>query len=397
MALEKSIDQLAMTDLLALIDGEVREGRKLDYKQSVPGSGSEDRKEFLYDVSSFANDAGGYLLYGISERRDQEGRQTGIPEAITGLPDGNLDQLAQRLENLLRSGIKPRVPGYKFSLIEDPGYRPVLALWIPTSWIKPHMVIYDGLQRFYSRNSSGKYPMDVQEIHAAVLASATRRERIEGFRRDRLAVIQSDETPIPVEVGPKVILHIVPIRAFDPGFQVDVKAVYRMRRGLQPLSGASVGSRYNFDGFLTFDKNDDKPSANSYLQLFRSGCLEAVDTGLHYMTDGRMYVADIALGSRLFDALRRYLDMCLELAVEPPLVIMLSLIGVRGFEIKPLGYPNLHPTPIDRDVLAPAEVLIEELGQSPEVILRPALDAIWNAAGFPACVRFDETGRWIDR
>ena len=37
------------------------------------------------------------------------------------------------------------------------------------------MVIYDGLQRFYSRNSTEKYPLDVQEIHAAVLASATRR------------------------------------------------------------------------------------------------------------------------------------------------------------------------------------------------------------------------------
>ena len=58
MALDKLIDQLTMTDLLAIIEGEVREGRKLDYKQSVPGSSSEDRREFLYDVSSFANPLG---------------------------------------------------------------------------------------------------------------------------------------------------------------------------------------------------------------------------------------------------------------------------------------------------------------------------------------------------
>jgi|WetSurMetagenome_2_1015567.scaffolds.fasta_scaffold32415_2 hypothetical protein len=71
-------------------------------------------------------------------------------------------------------------------------------------------------ERFFARNSGGKYALDVTEIRAAFMLSETRAEQIRNFRLDRIGKIISEETPIPLRNNPKVVLHIIPITAFDP-------------------------------------------------------------------------------------------------------------------------------------------------------------------------------------
>ena len=68
--ISKSFDQIEKSDISALIANDVRENRMLDYKEKLPGSSDSEKTELLADVSSFANAAGGYILYGIREKRD---------------------------------------------------------------------------------------------------------------------------------------------------------------------------------------------------------------------------------------------------------------------------------------------------------------------------------------
>ena len=76
------IDRSYIDDLI--LNG-VSESINLDYKQDLILAKDDDKKEFLADVSSFANAAGGDLIYGISEKRDEQGKTTGIPEKSDGL------------------------------------------------------------------------------------------------------------------------------------------------------------------------------------------------------------------------------------------------------------------------------------------------------------------------
>ncbi|OGR94013.1 MAG: hypothetical protein A2V88_16180 [Elusimicrobia bacterium RBG_16_66_12] len=66
-------------DLVSLRDNAVAEGKLIDYKLEV-GTTREARKEFLKDVSSFANAAGGHLLVGVAEG------PPGLPADFPGLP-----------------------------------------------------------------------------------------------------------------------------------------------------------------------------------------------------------------------------------------------------------------------------------------------------------------------
>src|SRR3954451_17276289 len=68
--IEKPVQGISKDDIDALVADEVREGRTLDYKEKLPGNADKDKKEFLADVSSFANAGGGDMIFGVVEKRD---------------------------------------------------------------------------------------------------------------------------------------------------------------------------------------------------------------------------------------------------------------------------------------------------------------------------------------
>lgn len=80
----KPLDQLDENDLLVLIAEGLSERRVRDYKAALPGNSEGERKEFLYDVSSFANAAGGHLIYGMVE-------EGGIPIQLPGIAIANAE------------------------------------------------------------------------------------------------------------------------------------------------------------------------------------------------------------------------------------------------------------------------------------------------------------------
>src|SRR3954471_2080728 len=65
--LAQRLDELSFTTIEALVAAGLREGRTLDFKRDPVGGRDEDKREFLADVSAFANTAGGDLLFGVEE------------------------------------------------------------------------------------------------------------------------------------------------------------------------------------------------------------------------------------------------------------------------------------------------------------------------------------------
>src|SRR6266540_626883 len=101
MVLAQALASITESDLQRLIDNEVAETRTIEYKLALPGTRDAERKEFLADVSSFANANGGDLLYGVEAIR-------GVPRALRGLSSGSEDDDILRLESMIRDGITPR-------------------------------------------------------------------------------------------------------------------------------------------------------------------------------------------------------------------------------------------------------------------------------------------------
>jgi predicted HTH transcriptional regulator len=191
----RNLDSLTEKDLSSLIRNSVREGRSIEYKEDLPGNSDDDRREFLSDVSSFANAGGGDLIYGIKEKRDSQAIPTGEPETIIPL-SVNVDATSLRLHEMAQGGIDPRIPGLRVRAVPIQAGGSTVIVRVPKSMAGLHMVTYKNLARFYARNSSGKYQLDAHEIRAGFVAAETGHQRLSSFRLERVAKISANEGPV---------------------------------------------------------------------------------------------------------------------------------------------------------------------------------------------------------
>jgi hypothetical protein len=388
----KSLEQITKEDLQALIDNAVLERRTLDYKQSLPRRTDSSKKEFLADVSSFANAAGGDLVYGISQDRE-----TGEPRELLGLIVENVDQEILRLENLVRNGIDPRIPSVEIQPCSLSNSRVALIIRVKKSWISPHRVILGGHDKFYSRSSNGKYPLDVTELRTAFTVAGSNVERIKKFREERISQIFANETPLPFLENAKIVAHIIPLIALDPVQYIDVKKIAEYHSKLKPMVCMGWDYRYNLDGFLTFALSREGVSY-SYVQVFRSGIIEAVEGLLLKPQKEELLIPSVAYEKELVNSIREYLSVLRELNVGLPALIFLTFVGIKGYS---MYVPQTHrfwlsgrvPT-IERDIIFLPEAVIESYEDKVEEILRPIFDAVWNSCGLERSVNYDENGHW---
>jgi hypothetical protein len=387
MALNKPLEALEESDLQALVDSQVSEHKTVEYKAVLPGNADGDKKEFLADVSSFANASGGDLIYGIRE-------QSGVPIELSGLELSDVDAEILRLESCIQTGIAPRL----FRIVETQPValptkqRYAIVIRIRKSWAAPHMVTFKNDAKFFSRNSRGKYQLDVSELRSAFLLSETVAERVRTFRTERLSTIIAGEAPEALdESAPKIVLHIVPFGAFELATNPNLGVLTQVDhvRLLEPLRLASGGfpaPHYNFDGLLVSVRD-------AYTQVFRNGSIESVDTSIlsasreHRFTSGSIYE------TRLLQALKRYVKAQQRLDVELPLVVMISLLGVKGYAIRfdKTGF-LVDDHRIDRSNLIVPEILIESYDCDLAGVMKPIFDTIANAAKWPCSMNYNEDG-----
>jgi hypothetical protein len=198
---------------------------------------------------------------------------------------------------------------------------------------------------------------------------------------------------------PALVLHLVPFSAFTDFRGIDLAAAMKVHELLRPLDAMGFTPSFNFDGFINF-RGADTPQRPGYTQLFRNGIIEAVLVGVLRNSPGDITL----LPSKPFErhaveAVPNYLKALAILEVTPPIVTMITLDNVRGayLGMKQDEMIVQPPPPFDRDSLFLPEVVFEEFGSETDQIkaLKPAFDALWNAAGRFHSPYFDASGRWV--
>ena len=111
--LPKHPDQLSNDDIDAwirrLVDAQEPEGALLDYKQEIKLGSQTERRELAKDITSFANEIGGTLVYGVPEDKSNS-RAAPVPLRPYGIkPIPGLDQ---DLENIFSTVIFPNLDSF---------------------------------------------------------------------------------------------------------------------------------------------------------------------------------------------------------------------------------------------------------------------------------------------
>jgi len=282
--------------------------------------------------------------------------------------------------------------------VEPSGH--VLVLHIPRSWGGPHMVTFKGHGKFYSRNSAGKYPMDVTELRRAFSGTTQIGEQIQEFRLQRVSAIAAGENFADLPTGSKIVLHACPFSALTLETLIDPRVVGMNHVLLRPLYADAWNQRFNIDGILGYHVDTQIYGTRSYMQVYRDGRIECVDTRLLQPRNelGRR-IPSIAVEAALVCQVSRIFQLYTKLGIEPPVAIMLSLIGVKGFEmgVDPLDGTSGGQNEIDREQILLLPQIVDNYESDPAAMLRPLLDSLWNAAGFSGCPDYDGAGQPLPR
>jgi hypothetical protein len=382
----KTIEAVEPDDIKALLENRVSESQTLEYKSCLPGTAPEDRRDFVADISALANTAGGVIIYGVATERDERGQDTGLPREIVGVVIDNLDQEVLRLTQLVHDGLSPSMAArirLKTITIDT---KTVLLCGVSRSIAGPHMVMLQGIRRFWRRSTAGNYQPDVTELRRMFLESQSWTDEAQEFRRKRLDLIQSLQAHPMIDVTNFVLLEILPLGRLNE--MIDLRAHAEAMRMIKPPGASGWDHRFNADGFTTYARNAER-AIRSYVQWFRFGGMEVYWSGV--VRPGTSGKGKLFAAGAVGEVLTNYVKMGTEslqgiLGRDLPYVILFSLHGVRGASIpEPYGFFDEHQ--IERDDMVLPPVTLEEQPQNLDEVLLPILDVLWQSAGFGGAPR----------
>jgi Schlafen, AlbA_2 len=392
----KPIGEIGEQDLLGLIESGVIENRQLEYKAELPETGDNAKKEFVRDVVSFANSAGGHIIYGIAE-------SSGVPTRFEPISEDKIDGAKLRLEQIIRSSVEPTIQGLKIERVKLPstgGH--ALIIEIPRGLFGLHMIKNRGA--FITRTSAGKSELDVNEIRAVFTGAEATSSRLREFRADRTANIQNGNALWPLCSSRVGVIHLLPLASFASGYrcQIDkipqeiVPILYPM--GRRP---STYIPKFTFEGYANqMWWGGEGGMLNGYSHLFRNGAIEKVNAGFLDQSPApepdtagdvaQLYWFEI----QIMDCAERMLKIMELLEIPGPYYLLVAFLNVQGLRVTSAEREHFlrDVRTIDRQNLILPEVLLESADISIEAEMRSSFDMIWNAAGWKRSFSYDEHG-----
>ena len=395
-----NLNDLAPSHIQSLIDSEVPESLTLEYKQQLPTKQADESREFVYDIAAMANSAGGHIVYGIVDRRGEDSKSTGVADKLSGVKIPNPQAEIDRLANLIRDSIAPRLTGVVMQPVScDEG--DALVVRVPRSWNKPHMVTAGGVNKFLARAATGKYPMSVDEIGRAFSEQSELGERIQEWRSHRADLLARGKGPAQLAGAVTMLFHVIPADALSGGILRQSWRVTDDEKNYMYVPHGPYHPRYNADGFICLAQTGlDQEGAYGYTQMFRSGIVEYADSNFFWPPMGG--AGPMVLAQELEkqmvhcykDAVTRYRKQ----GRSEPLYVGFSLIGIEEkqffFNVMSLAFPA--KSTIRLNVFTSPEVLVDpsEPEEQPfEKTLLPLVDTLWQVGGYQGtpCKR---QGQW---
>jgi hypothetical protein len=379
------LNELDPSDIQELIDSEVAENQSLEYKQKPPSGQSDEKREFLYDIAAMANASGGDLIYGIVDRRGEDKQATGIAEKVAGLKLGNPQSEIDRLTNLVRDGIEPRVSGIVMRTVTcfDGD---VWVIRVPASWNKPHMVTIGGVNKFFGRTATGKYPMSVDEIGRVCSEQRELGETIRNWRSHRADLIARGEGPVALAGTVKTLFHVIPASAFSRAILRESWKLPEEDKNHIHVPHGINGFRYNADGFLGLAQAGNNVYA--YTQVFRSGTIEYADgqcSGPAPIDSNNIWIYGQEIERQMISCYRDAITRLRKQGKTEPLYLGLSLIGIADKNFYVTAMHSVFGAPVARqDTYVSPEVFVDmnepEEHPYPKTLL-PLADTMWQLAG----------------
>ena len=201
-------------------------------------------------------------------------------------------------------------------------------------------------------------------------------ERIKYFQIARIGEIVVDNTPVLLDRPQRLILQLIPSKAFDTSSKYNLTAIDKSHCASIYSSSFDFG-RYEKDSFIAGVESTGIPRSSAYFQIFTNGIIETVDTRVFDFREGVKLIDAETSEKGIVTAVSRYLQIYETLGIDPPAVALICLIGVKGYAIGPK--PQAGRSQIDRDAVFAPDIPIDDFKtRNIAKLLKPAFEVIFK-------------------
>ncbi len=384
-------DDVNEQDLQHLVDTSAMESIRLDFKQQLPVQEARDpdgnaKRELCRDVAAFANADGGDLLYGIGE-------EEGMATEVVGLPYEDQEKYRSKVEDILKDHIEPRISRVQTRFIPLLRGGGVFHLRVPRSLEAPHAVRGPGTWDFFMRRSTSKYPMSMSEVRNAFLKTQDWRAEIQRWHRSRIDMYEAGEGMLAMPGDGRLYVHVVPVGWSG---EIDIEnavADWTWARELRTARvwGAMGEPVPTIEGLLSLRGNPASmpPQALAlWTPDWRFEGVERLDFMIAAPPSNLAGVEGWLIEEQAHGyALAGVLSLA-KLGIDGPYLVCCSLTGCKGRVVSyrlDRGFRTERTVyPLSQDTLTFMPMLVERATSELWPQLRPLLDRLGQAAGFPS-------------
>lgn len=394
----KSLTEITETDLQQLVEDGQEENLRLEFKVDCYHYATEEEKqkkrhEFVKDVLALANASGGWIICGVAEN-------AGKARRIIGIDNFNPDMHKRQLGTWLDRDAEPLIGQFSTHTVTLSNARSVFVIEVPRSFAAPHRNKHTG--EFPIRRLGRVDYMDVDDLRRAFVGTAAFADQIRAFRRERINAILDPNHPnnlAPIDDGPVFAVHLLPLGMVENSSRFSVTSLEFAERALGSTQDGYYylnRSMHNLDGVI-LPTRQEKSTAMEYMQVFRSGAVEYVETNSHYLEKRDVPLNFHDFECRVLRGLAFAIRLQRSLDLLEPCFVGISVARVEGFRWKAnhrSGMGN-SAAPIKHQRLVLPEQYVEGWTQTPEAIMKPTFDIWANALGWPKSPNYDANGTWI--
>lgn len=412
MTVTQSTFRLTSEDINRFIETGKSEDTTVDFKLERYKANDDGRKDFVKDVTAFANSQGGHLIIGVKE-------EEGIAVSVKPIVGGDWDREILRLENLCQDCIEPKVMGIEIYTIQMQEGE-ILAVKVPKSWAAPHRAQSKKSKTFYQRHSRSISEMDVSQLREAFIGSSTafdkaarlserwtsdvvtsvensyEQQSLKDFDQKKTETLWTKEQPS-LKDG-ILTLHIIPIGSMLDRTSFPIEALEGKHEIFSPIAAMGCSSIINLMGVRYFMNHQH---VNVYTQLHRFGAVEAVTEQLLWQRDGGRALLVQKINQELKEKLPRYFNGIRGLGASPPLFVKMRISRVKNSTMDTGSFHGYfshgEPEFTDETIELPDIVLTDYPDTAGmDAIGKKLLDPLWNAYGRARCFYFSDEGIWLN-
>ncbi|MFL0364616.1 toll/interleukin-1 receptor domain-containing protein [Pseudobacillus sp. 179-B 2D1 NHS] len=192
--------------------------------------------------------------------------------------------------------------------------------------------------------------------------------------------------------GAKLVVHLIPLESLAKELQFPINELMQAT-SLKPFYTSGWDYKVNKDGFCTFAKWPAINDPHAYVQIFRNGIIESVDSGMLMSNNELKYIPFIKFEKDIITHIRDYyLKSLRNIDVKLPIAISITLFNVSDYFIS--SNPKLPRERISESTLRLPVVIVNSWEENIETLLKPSFDILWNHCGYEGSLNYTANGEW---